>query len=206
MELYPARLNRIFILMKIYFTVLLTVLSLCSCDYAFTGKPTYDLPYQVDESAPPLYKLGWQHGCYSGFSAYGNNWYKSQYKFTQDMRYVGEDMYFKPWTDGFNYCRAYVNRTLAGDRKVDYQENPTLFSTTGLTITSGNLRDDPTIYKTGIFGGRSSEGMIGGGPFNAVKLPWMGSAAWGASVDSCDWLNRCGDDKPKDAVDAMLGY
>ncbi len=189
--------------MRLFYTFALLFL-LSSCDYVFTPKPTYDLPYEVDPTAPPLYKLGWQHGCYSGFSAYGNNWYKSQYKFTQDMRYVHEDMYFKPWTDGFNYCRAYINRTLSGDPRKN-QENPTLFSTDSLNITSGNLRDDPAIYKTGVFSGRSTEGVIGGGPFNAVKLPWLGSAAWGESVDECDWLNRCGDDKPVDPIDAMLG-
>ncbi len=190
--------------MRVLVTLSLLFL-LTSCDYMFTGKPVYDLPYEVDPSAPPLYKLGWQHGCYSGFSAYGNAYYKSLYKFTQDMRYVHEDMYFKPWTDGFNYCRAYVNRSLAGDTKIDSHENPSVFSSSDLNIATGNIRDDPTIYKTGLFGGRSSAGVIGGGPTNAVSLPGYGSTAWGASAEECDWLGRCGEDIPEDPLDALLG-
>ncbi len=120
------------------------------------------------------------------------------------MRYVNDDTYFKGWTDAFNFCRAYVNRTLAGDTKVSYEENPTVFSTTSLDITFGNKRNDPTLYKTGLFGGRSNKGFFS--DMFDVQLPGYGSTAWGASADECDWLNRCGDDKPKDPMDALLGH
>ncbi len=188
--------------MKKLITLILLLL-LTSCTTVLTGKaPIYDLPYATDPNAPPIWKLGWQHGCYSGFSAFGNEFYKSQYKFTQDMRYVRDETYFKGWMDAFNYCRAYVNRSLAGD-ELSYEENPTLFSTKSLDITTGNKRDDPRIYKTGFFSGRSNEGFFSS--MFDVKIPGYGSTAWGASADECDWLNRCGADKPKDPIDALIG-
>lgn len=175
---------------------------LTSCGAILSKAPIYDLPYSTDPKAPPIWKLGWQHGCYSGFSAYGNDFFKSQYKFTQDMRYINDETYFKGWTDAFNFCRAYVNRTLSGD-SLSTEENPTLFSPNKLDTTFGNKRNDPTLYKTGLFSGRSNKGFFSS--MFDVEIPGYGSTGWGESADECDWLNRCGSDIPKDDIDAIMG-
>lgn len=178
------------------------VLVLCSC--AARTKPSYDVTVTYDESAPPEWKLGWQHGCESGFSAYGNNYYKTLYKFHQDVSMVKNEYYFKAWNDGFNFCRAYINRNLSGDYK-SYEAVPSLLSPNNLDITQGKRRDDSPVVKQSVFGGggKAEEGLFHD-MFN-VKTPGFGSTAWGASVNKCDWLNRCGEDKPKDPMDALMG-
>ena len=188
--------------MKKFLTILICFF-LASC--FSRSKPMYDLTVSYDESAPAEWKLGWQHGCESGLSAYGNNYFKSIYKFKQDVEMVKDEYYFKAWNDSFNFCRASINRYLAGDMKA-YESAPSLFSTNNLDITNSKRRDDSTIVKESVFGGggKSERGFMS--DMFDVKTPGFGSTAWGASVESCDWLNRCGADKPKDPMDALMGH
>ena len=180
--------------------VISTVLLLTSC---FTrSNPTYDLLYSYDPDAPETWKLGWQHGCESGYTAYGTNIYGSMYTFKQDVTRINDQYYYKAWNDAFNICRAYINRYTGGDSKV--RKNPAVFTSDDLRITNTGLRDDAPITKTGLFSGTSGTGLFGDA-FD-LQTPGYGSTAWGANVDECDWLNRCGSDKPKDPIDALLGH
>lgn len=183
----------------IFITFLSFSLSACFAK----SSPLYDLPYSYDPGAPETWKLGWQHGCKSGLSAYGSDYYKSIYKFTQDVTRINDKLYYKGWNDSFNFCRSYVNRGLAGTSK-SRDSVPALFAGSSLDITRAGKRDDPAILKTGIFSGYDNKGLFG----DAFTLytPGYGSTAWGSQVDECDWLNRCGDDKPKDPIDALIGY
>ncbi len=70
------------------------------------------------ETAPAVYKQGWNDGCESGISAYGNDIYKAQYSFKQDVRLMRNRTYYKAWNDALNYCRSWINRYL-GDGLLD---------------------------------------------------------------------------------------
>jgi len=189
---------------KLLYILLLFALSSSVTACFSRTKPLYDLTVSYDQSAPPEWKLGWQHGCESGLSAYGNDYYKTLYKFKQDVTMVKNELYFKAWNDGFNFCRASINRSLAGDYK-SAESMPTLFSTENLDVTLSKRRDTSPIVNNGVFGNgeKTDRGMFA--DMFDVKTPGYGSTAWGASVDSCDWLNRCGEDKPKDPIDAIMG-
>lgn len=182
------------------FLILFLLTGLTAC-FARTS-PVYDLTISYPEDAPPEYKLGWQQGCESGLSTYSNDYYKSMYKFKQDLSMMKSEYYSKAWNDSFNYCRSYVNRKLAGDN-LNYEENPTLFSTKNLDVTNSGKRANSPILATGLTGGQDNRGMFSG-MFEAYA-PGQGSMKWGSSSYNCDWLNRCGDDKPKDPVGAWWG-
>lgn len=175
-------------------------LFLSSC-FLLTTEP-YELPTSYNKNAPPEWKLGWQHGCESGYSAYGNNWYKTMYKFKQDVSMIKNEFYFKGWNDGFNFCRSYINRRLSGNN-LEFEETPTLFSTTNLNVTNAGRRDDSPILKTGFLGGQDNKGFFGDA--FTVYTPGYGSMSWGANASRCDWLNRCGDDQPNDPIGSWWG-
>jgi len=191
-------------LMKNLFTLfLLLVLAGCFA----RSKPMYDLTVSYDQSAPPEWKLGWQHGCESGLGAYGNDYYKSLYPFHQDVSMVNNEYYWKAWNDGLNYCRAFINRTQGGDSR-KYEEVPSIFSGTDLSITKSNTRHEASITKNSLFGsgGRDERGLFS--DMFDVKTPGYGSTAWRADPygGKCDWLGRCGSDIPKDPIDALMGH
>jgi hypothetical protein len=188
-------------ILQIFFVSLL----LASCAAAAT-KPMCDLTVSYDESAPPEWKLGWQHGCESGLSAYGNNYYKTLYKFHQDITMIKNEYYFKAWTDAFNFCRSSVNRSLGGDMK-QREDVPSLMSTNNLDITKGSKGDNATIVKQGLFGTDLKEERGLFSDMFDVKSPGYGSMSWGHDPynGKCDWLNRCGNDIPKDPMNALMG-
>lgn len=171
---------------------LVFMIGLQSC--AVTSRPVYDLPYAYDDRAPPLWKLGWEHGCKSGFTVYGSNFYRTLYKFTQDVDRMKDETYYKAWMDSFNYCRHYINRYLAGE-SFSYQGTPGVISSTGINITSGDKRDDRALTATGLF----SNEKTNKGLFSSMFDVNVQSNSWGNNVEEdCDWLNRCGADKPAD--------
>ena len=141
------------------FCIFLLLGSLNAC--AFYSRPLYDAPYTYDENAPDIWKLGWQHGCKSGFAAYGNSYYKTLYNFEQDIEKVKNPTYFKAWMDSLNYCRSIINRSLAGSSITGAPKRSGIFANKGFNITSGNKRDDQAIFKTGLFEGTSDEGFFG---------------------------------------------
>jgi hypothetical protein len=188
-------MKRIFKILTVSFLALM--LNAC----ILSSRPLYELPTTYDEEAPDIWKLAWQDGCQSGYSVYGNSMFKQMYKFKQDVTKMSNPTYYKGWRDAFNYCRAYVNRYLAGESKTT-EESPKVLSDNSLDFKFGNKRDDAGILKRGLF----SSGKDTGGLFSGIfTLSVPGYDGIPNTDGSCDWLNRCGDDKPKDPFDAMLG-
>jgi hypothetical protein len=146
--------------------------------------------FRPPDDAPEAYKLGWDHGCESGLSAYGNNLYKTFYSFQQDVSLMKDVMYSKAWLDSFNYCRARVNEMLrsglwVGDAKADggvsaflggdpRMNNPTADSSVG-----GFL---PHTYDPGF----ASHHFQDQGGYD-----WLGRGA----SDQRDWLGRLPEDR-----------
>lgn len=161
---------------------------------ALQSEPIYDLPYSYSDDAPDMWKLGWQHGCKSGFTAYGSDYHRTLYKFTQDVERMKDTMYYKAWLDSFNYCRHYINKYLSDD-SASYQSTPGVFSDSSLEIMGGDRRQNRSLTATGLFSSeKTNKGFFGDSIFNTD----LQSNSWGKNVKKCDWLNRCGDDAPAD--------
>jgi hypothetical protein len=180
--------------MKKFFLNILLVFVLQAC-----SRPIYDMPYNVPDDAPPMWKLAWEHGCKTGFSAYGNDFYKTLYKYTQDVEKMRDPMYSKGWTDSYNFCRAFVNRALVGEG-FTREPNPTLISTSNLNFKMGNRRNDRDVLGSGYFSPIQENQPFVGLFVNPLHAPGAGSTQWGSSSvigSDCDWLGRCGDDAPE---------
>lgn len=174
--------------------LVLSLMAIQSC--ALASRPIYELPYAYDENASPMWKLGWNHGCQSGFTVYGSNYHRTMYKFTQEVDRMSDRDYYRAWLDSFNYCRHYINRYLAGE-SFSYEESPTLISSSSLNIRGGDKRDNRALTATGIFSSKKTSDGLFSSMFK-VNTPGHGDTAWGANVKKCDWLNRCGKDQPAD--------
>jgi hypothetical protein len=165
--------------------VLFVALAVQSCK-----RPNYDLPYSYPENAPEVWKLAWQHGCRSGFSVYGNLWYKTWYHFEQDVSRIDDPIYYKGWMDSFNYCRAYINRSLAGDSVGAAQDSIALFSNSRIGTITGNKRDSKAV---------NGSDRLFGNLFRGVDAPgWNEEWKGYNGEESCDWLGRCGSAKRGD--------
>ncbi len=64
------------------------------------------------DSPPEIYN-GWQDGCKSGISAYGNDIYKNFYSFKMDSKMLNNKSYYNYWQDGYTYCRQWINSYLS---------------------------------------------------------------------------------------------
>ncbi len=62
---------------------------------------------------PPEYVQGWNDGCESGLATYGNAYYRTFYHFKQDRNLVDNDLYYRTWSDAYNYCRHFTKSELA---------------------------------------------------------------------------------------------
>ncbi len=129
------------------------------------------------ENAPPEYKQGWADGCESGYSAYGELYYKTFYKFKQDSKMIDNPTYYKAWIDSFNYCRSYINRYMADGmwfgKGFDKSDDPNVFNSTG-------LNDDNAV---------ESKWGLSFGVFEGYSLPGWGGIGYDGGNDS-DWLGR----------------
>ncbi len=67
----------------------------------------YDGPPPGQEY-PPLYVLGWQHGCETGVAANANHYYKFYLRFRQDWQLAQNTVYYRGWRDAFDYCQRYM--------------------------------------------------------------------------------------------------
>lgn len=157
--------------------VLLLATSLSGCfdlerfqNFGWKPKPAFI--GHAPENASPVYKKGWEQGCESGLAAYGNYYYKTFYHFTHDPELIDNGQYYKAWGDAFNYCRAYVNRYLAG----------------GFLFGEGfNTSDPETFGNAALRSNRDIEdgGFTGFPPFmQAVSPPGWGDTSWGGSTDN----------------------
>ena len=53
---------------------------------------------------PPEFQAGYQDGCESALSAYGNTYMKSVYSLRKRPEYQYNNMYNQVWRDAWNYC------------------------------------------------------------------------------------------------------
>lgn len=89
--------------------VLLALLTLTGCnlpsDSIFAPKP-----FRMGPPPPgnETFRLGWKHGCNTGLSTMGPNYYKSFYRFEQDPMMTSNAEYYKAWKDAYTYCRQYM--------------------------------------------------------------------------------------------------
>jgi len=80
--------------MRLFVCATVAIIGLVGCQY-------YHGP--VPDDAPPAYKVGFDEGCDSGYSAAGNIYAK----FRKDvMRYASDAIYAQGWNDGFAYCKG----------------------------------------------------------------------------------------------------
>lgn len=134
----------------------------------FLWKPKPAFIGKAPENATPEYKKGWKEGCESGLATYSNYYYKTFYHFTHDPKLLDHPKYSKAWTDSFNYCRAYVNRYLAG----------------GFLFGEGFNNSDPEPF--GNRNLRFTNPINEGGSIwliDPIDPPGWGKNAWGANVE-----------------------
>lgn len=172
----------------ILYMIAVLFLAGCSGKQSFSAFPrSYDMPYVIPpEDAPEEYKLGWEHGCKSGLSAYGNDYYKALYSYTQDVTLVNNKIYFNAWTDSFNYCRAYINRYLGGESFTQVPEDETyaIFSPRNFKLKPYDLRNKKDVHKDWGFS-----------MFSGLNTPGWGEHTMGGFFNETDWLGRSGNDK-----------
>lgn len=61
----------------------------------------------MDPPGSPEFKMGFKHGCESGFATYGTIFNKSYYEFYQNYDMLENIDYDRAWHEAFNYCRHY---------------------------------------------------------------------------------------------------
>lgn len=168
---------------KHYLTLMVLGFLLSACGDFKPVSNIYDLPYASPPNAPPEYKKGWEDGCKSGFSAYGNDVMKTFYHFQQDINSMRNTSYVKAWSDSFNYCRSFVNRLQGGSgKKVALDEAPAAISGKGMNIRA-------TYDQRGRF--PLQEPGLNVPLFEGMELPGWGTSGWGKNVPcSTDWLGR----------------
>ncbi len=133
---------------------------------------------EMPVDAPEEYKLGWKDGCESGFASYGNDYYKTFYKFHYDMELMRTNkLYMRIWKDSYKHCRSHVNRHL----------NDGWFWGEGW---DGDNENSP--FDGGSIRNRLSTLQGPGLPpiFSPLSTPGWGPQAWGAQVPEGDWLGR----------------
>jgi hypothetical protein len=128
-----------------------------------------------------IYQKAWKEGCESGFSVYGNTYWRTFYSYNADIKLMNSNrLYSRVWWDSFNFCRHYVNRYLTqGFWGSEGGEG----SREGL---NSDLRNEKVVEQKG-FGTPWSEG---------ANTPGWGAHTWGGDVgNEADWLGRYGSDK-----------
>lgn len=86
-------------------------LSVSACDTQFTRQLTKPVPWgmgKTPEGGSPTFTKGWEDGCESGMSVYGNGRYRAAYDFKQDLELIDNGEYYRAWRDGWSYCRWYA--------------------------------------------------------------------------------------------------
>lgn len=72
-------------------------------------------PYFLSKApeGPPEYVQAWNDGCDTGQSVYTTDFYKAFYTYVQDPNLLENEVYYRTWTDAFNYCRHFMKTNLA---------------------------------------------------------------------------------------------
>lgn len=56
------------------------------------------------EYGSPTFRQGYQDGCASGYSGYGNNFNKFFFTWKQDPALLNDPVYYQIWKDAYSYC------------------------------------------------------------------------------------------------------
>jgi len=91
--------------------IIIASLFLVGCS---TLLPKY-VPFEEDIPGSPEWKLGWKHGCESGYVTYGHVIYRVIYKFYQDYKMLSNQDYNVAWHEGYNTCRHYMLKLSTAD-------------------------------------------------------------------------------------------
>ncbi len=91
------------------YLALLAIVFLAGCN-SFDS----DLPYKPGfmpelPKGSPEFTQGWKDGCATGLSAYGNDMYKTVYRYRKTPEYETNATYTGAWRDAYQYCRQYAN-------------------------------------------------------------------------------------------------
>lgn len=96
------------ILIQIFFIVAVSII-FTGCEHMY-NQITKPRPYGLAPTpeGTAIFKQGWEDGCDTGLSAYGNDTYKRLYTFKQDLVLVDNPEYYRAWKDAYLYCRWYA--------------------------------------------------------------------------------------------------
>lgn len=137
--------------------------------------------FEYPKGGGPVYQKAWHEGCESGFSAYGNDYWRSFYHYKADIKLMNSNkLYSRIWWDSFNFCRHYVNRY-----QMDGFWGGAGFGAGKRENFNQDLRNPKVIQEAGF-----SMPYWGG-----ADIPGWGGMAWGSDVEGSDWLGREGDMK-----------
>lgn len=166
--------------MAVRFNSIVTVIMVMLMSLSACSKPAYLKPYEVPDDATPSYKLGWEHGCKSGFSAYGNSWMKTFYTFTQDVNMLKDKMYKYAWHEGFHHCRHYINRYLVGQ---DFDRKEYILGSIKGFAPTGDFRDEYTMDQEGFSPWYDKLNTMGWGGNNQIswfsgETGWLGQGSY----------------------------
>ena len=94
------RQNKVFT--QIFLAMLMLAVSACGSN-PFTDPAPIALDTTVSYG-PPEYRSGFEDGCKSALSAYGNTYMKTIYSLRKRPEYQYNNMYNQVWRDAWNYC------------------------------------------------------------------------------------------------------
>lgn len=133
---------------------------------------------EMSKDSPPEYQQGWKDGCESGLAAYGNDYYKTFYKFHYDEILMEKSkLYARIWQNSFKHCRSFVNRLLV--EGWGWTEGWEGSNESGV-FNSGSVRNTLSIERG------ASLPLI----FKGLNTPGWGETGWGGGVSKGDWLGR----------------
>jgi len=90
-----------------FLSIAFIVILLASCTQGGGYKPT---PFRMSKApeGPPNFQQGWEDGCYTGLATLVPTYYKTFYRFKQDVSMIHDRLYYQAWNDSYNYCRQYA--------------------------------------------------------------------------------------------------
>lgn len=88
--------------------IALVILLLAGCsNNPFTDPKPLMLETELDYG-PAEYRAGYEDGCKSALSAYGNTYMRSIYGIQKRAQYQNNKMYNQVWKDSWNFCYMWI--------------------------------------------------------------------------------------------------
>jgi hypothetical protein len=95
------------------FAALCVLLLLSACGFRNEPIWMHMSSNQLDGEHSPDFKQGWEDGCRSGETVYGNTFTKAVADgYTRDPTKVHNPAYESAWNDAYNYCRQQQNTNI----------------------------------------------------------------------------------------------